>query len=170
MHEAYADKIYLLQKNQMNVTVDLTFLRDWQKDFIKQAKQYNVLVIHRRAWKTTVCIAYLLYKALQGKGYYGYIAPTYEVDWQLIGFSWIYCSLTFHPIIKKKQIDQIINKMNKTNNKDDKSTWTIGGTTLIGIGVGLIFLKTSALLFVASILIGIGSGLVITSLISRDKK
>ena len=60
--------------------------------------------------------------------------------------------------------------MNKTNNKDDKSTWTIGGTTLIGIGVGLIFLKTSALLFVASILIGIGSGLVITSLISRDKK
>lgn len=50
--------------------------------------------------------------------------------------------------------------------KDDKSTWVIGGTTLIGIGVGFIFLKTSALLFVASILIGIGVGLVITSLIS----
>ena len=56
------------------------------------------------------------------------------------------------------------------NKKDDKSTWAIGGTTLIGIGVGFIFLKTSVLFFVASILIGIGSGLVITSLISREKK
>ena len=56
--------------------------------------------------------------------------------------------------------------MNKTNKKNDKSTWVIGGTTLIGIGVGFIFLKTSALIFVASILIGIGVGLVIASLIS----
>ncbi len=56
------------------------------------------------------------------------------------------------------------------NKKDDKSTWVIGGTTLIGIGVGFIFLKTSVLFFVASILIGIGSGLVITSLISKEKK
>jgi hypothetical protein len=60
--------------------------------------------------------------------------------------------------------------MNKTNKKDDKSTWIIGGTTLIGIGVGFIFLKTSALLFVASILIGIGFGLVITSLISSKSR
>jgi cyanate permease len=57
-----------------------------------------------------------------------------------------------------------------TNKKDDKSTWVIGGTTLIGIGVGFIFLKTSALLFVASILIGIGFGLVITSLISSKNR
>lgn len=55
------------------------------------------------------------------------------------------------------------------NKKNDKSTWVIGGTTLIGIGVGFIFLRTSILFFVASILIGIGSGLVITSLISRGK-
>ena len=55
------------------------------------------------------------------------------------------------------------------NKKNDKSTWIIGGTTLIGIGVGLIFLQESALLFVASILIGIGVGVVITSLISREK-
>ena len=60
--------------------------------------------------------------------------------------------------------------MNKTNKKDDKSAWVIGGTTLIGIGVGFIFLKTSALLFVASILIGIGFGLVITSLISSKNR
>jgi cyanate permease len=55
------------------------------------------------------------------------------------------------------------------NKKEDKSAWVIGGTTLIGIGVGFIFLRTSVLFFVASILIGIGSGLVITSLISREK-
>jgi len=60
--------------------------------------------------------------------------------------------------------------MNKTNKKDDKSAWVIGGTTLIGTGVGFIFLKTSALLFVASILIGIGFGLVITSLISSKNR
>jgi hypothetical protein len=53
-------------------------------------------------------------------------------------------------------------------NKKTKSTWVIGGTTLIGIGVGFIFLQESALFFVASILIGIGLGLVITSLISRE--
>jgi len=53
-------------------------------------------------------------------------------------------------------------------NKKTKSTWVIGGTTLMGIGVGFIFLQESALFFVASILIGIGLGLVITSLISRE--
>ncbi|UCH11213.1 MAG: hypothetical protein JSU61_04810 [Fidelibacterota bacterium] len=58
--------------------------------------------------------------------------------------------------------------MNKIS-KNDKSTWAIGGTTLIGIGVGFIFLPKSALLFVASILIGIGVGLVITPIISRGK-
>ena len=60
--------------------------------------------------------------------------------------------------------------MDKINKKSDKSTWAIGGTTLIGIGVGFIFLKESPLFFVASILIGIGLGLVITSVISREKK
>ena len=39
------------------------------------------------------------------------------------------------------------------------------GTTLIGIGVGFIFLQQSALLFVASILIGIGVGVVVVSLL-----
>jgi len=52
----------------------------------------------------------------------------------------------------------------------NKSTWIIGGTTLIGLGVGFIFLRESALLFVASVLIGIGLGVVITALISRDKE
>jgi hypothetical protein len=55
------------------------------------------------------------------------------------------------------------------NKKTDKSAWIIGGTTLIGIGIGFFFLTQSALFFVASILIGIGVGLVITSLVSREK-
>jgi multisubunit Na+/H+ antiporter MnhG subunit len=52
------------------------------------------------------------------------------------------------------------------NKKDDMSKWVIGGTTLIGLGVGFIFLKTSGLIFIASILIGIGAGLVLAPLIS----
>ena len=59
--------------------------------------------------------------------------------------------------------------MNGTNEKDDKSSWAIGGTTLIGIGVGFIFLHTSVFLFVACILIGIGLGLVIAPIISGKK-
>jgi len=58
----------------------------------------------------------------------------------------------------------------KSKRSGDKSTWAIGGTTLMGIGVGFIFLKVSPLFFVASILIGIGIGLVITSIISREKQ
>ena len=52
------------------------------------------------------------------------------------------------------------------NKKDDMGKWVIGGTTLIGLGVGFIFLKTSGLIFVASILIGMGAGLVLAPLIS----
>ena len=56
------------------------------------------------------------------------------------------------------------------NRKNDKTSWVIGGTTLMGIGVGFFFLQESAILFVACILIGIGLGLVITALISREKE
>jgi F0F1-type ATP synthase assembly protein I len=63
-----------------------------------------------------------------------------------------------------------IEKEFKVDNKSDKSSWAIGGTTLIGVGVGFIFLKTSVLFFVAFILIGIGAGLVITSFLSRVKE
>ena len=57
--------------------------------------------------------------------------------------------------------------MDKTNKKDDKSTWAIGGGLLLGIGVGFFFLKASALAFVGSILAGLGLGLVLTSIISK---
>lgn len=50
----------------------------------------------------------------------------------------------------------------------DRSTWIIGGTTLVGIGVGMLFIQTSPFVFIASVLIGIGAGLVITPIISRN--
>ncbi len=39
-----------------------------------------------------------------------FIAPTYEINYQLLDFDWNYCSLTFHPAINKKKIDRIMNK------------------------------------------------------------
>ena len=57
-----------------------------------------------------------------------------------------------------------------SNKKADKSTWAIGGMTLVGVGVGLIFVQTAPLVMAASVLIGIGLGLVITSLLDRNKK
>lgn len=50
----------------------------------------------------------------------------------------------------------------------DKSLWTIGGTTILGLGIGFIFLKSSPLIFVACIFIGLGLGLVIAPFI-RNK-
>lgn len=50
----------------------------------------------------------------------------------------------------------------------NQRAWIIGSTTLVGIGVGFIFLQTSALFFVASIFIGIGLGLAIAALVSRE--
>ena len=50
-----------------------------------------------------------------------------------------------------------------------RGAWVIGGTTLIGTGVGLIFLKTSALIFLACVLIGIGAGLVLAQLVPGGK-
>ena len=60
--------------------------------------------------------------------------------------------------------------MDKINKKDDKSTWAIGGSIILGIGVGFLFVKENPLAFVASILIGLGLGLVITAIISSKKK
>lgn len=54
-----------------------------------------------------------------------------------------------------------------TNKKEDRSTWAIGAMTLIGIGVGLIFIQTSSILFAACVLIGIGLGLLIASFMRR---
>ena len=60
--------------------------------------------------------------------------------------------------------------MEKINNKEDKSTWAIGGGLMLGLGAGFFFLQQSALAFVGSILIGLGIGLMVTSIISAFKK
>jgi len=57
--------------------------------------------------------------------------------------------------------------MDKPNKKEDKSTWAIGGGVLIGVGVGIFYIRTYPLGIVAFTLIGIGVGLIITSIISR---
>ena len=57
--------------------------------------------------------------------------------------------------------------MDKTNKKDDKSTWAIGGGVLIGVGVGIFYIKTYPLGIVAFTLIGLGLGLIVASIISR---
>jgi len=49
--------------------------------------------------------------------------------------------------------------------KNEKSSWVIAGSTLMGLGVGFIFLKSSALIFVACICLGLGLGLVIAPFI-----
>lgn len=63
-------------------------LRDWQKDFLKTFKRFNVLVVHRRAGKTVATILLLITKALQEKGNYWYVAPTYrqakKIAWQML--------------------------------------------------------------------------------------
>ena len=59
--------------------------------------------------------------------------------------------------------------MDKTNKKEDKSTWAIGGGLLMGIGAGFFFLQVNPLAFVGCILLGLGLGLVITAIISREK-
>ena len=57
--------------------------------------------------------------------------------------------------------------MDKSNKKEDRSTWAIGGGVLMGVGVGIFFIRTYPLGIAAFTLIGIGLGLIITSVISR---
>ena len=44
------------------------------------------------------------------------------------------------------------------NNKEDKSNWAIGGGILGDLGIGFFFLEESALMFVESIILGLGLG------------
>jgi len=57
--------------------------------------------------------------------------------------------------------------MEKTDKKDDKSSWAIGGGLLMGMGVGFFFLQQSPLAFIGCMLAGLGLGLLTTSIISK---
>jgi len=58
------------------ITLDLkNSLRDWQREFFENYKKYNVLVIHRRWWKTVLAILFLIYRALSEEWTYWYVAP-----------------------------------------------------------------------------------------------
>ena len=52
------------------------------------------------------------------------------------------------------------------NGKEDKSNWAFGGGVLSGLGAGFFFLQQSALMFVGAMLLGLGVGLIITSILS----
>ena len=56
-----------------------------------------------------------------------------------------------------------------TSVRIDRGPWVVGGTTLIGLGGGFIFLSTSVFAFVASLMIGIGSGLLIAALLPSGR-
>ena len=60
------------------IKLDLKFLRVWQKEFFKNYKRFNVLVCHRRFGKTVLAVIFLLFRAIQEKWLYWYIAPTYK--------------------------------------------------------------------------------------------
>ncbi len=53
--------------------------------------------------------------------------------------------------------------------KDDRSTWATGGGVLMGVGMGFFFLKQNPLAFVGCILLGLGLGLMVTSILSSKK-
>jgi len=50
-----------------------------------------------------------------------------------------------------------------------KGSIAIGGGLLAGLGGGFFLLETSALYFVGSLLAGLGVGLIISSLVGREK-
>ena len=50
---------------------------------------------------------------------------------------------------------------------NDKSYWALGGMTMIGVGVGLMFVQTSPIMIAACAVIGVGLGLVIEAFLSK---
>jgi len=74
-------------------------------------------------------------------------------------------------ITAEKQQKNIQNSKAETmsNKENDRSTWAIGGGVIIGIGVGFFFLQANPLYFVGCIMLGLGIGLVLTTILSRRK-
>jgi len=59
-----------------------------------------------------------------------------------------------------------VDKQAKDKPLNDRSTWAIGGGTLLGLGVGLVILPYSALGFVGALIAGLGLGLIISAILS----
>ena len=59
--------------------------------------------------------------------------------------------------------------MAKERKPVDRGGLAIGGTTLMGLGTGFVFLEISPLLFLACILIGVGAGLLIAALLPERR-
>jgi len=53
--------------------------------------------------------------------------------------------------------------------KNSKGALAIGGCTMIGIGVGFVFLTVNVFYFIGAILSGIGLGLLISSFLPGEK-
>ena len=73
-------------------SINLENLREWQKDYVKNKKRFNVLVVHRRSWKTVWAVLDELIASVQDIWDYGYIAPTYrqakKIAWRMIQKFW----------------------------------------------------------------------------------
>jgi hypothetical protein len=57
-----------------------------------------------------------------------------------------------------------------TTKKDDKSTWAIGGGVVGGLGLGLLFQYYNPMAVPGFLMLGLGFGLMMTSLISRERR
>jgi hypothetical protein len=57
---------------------------------------------------------------------------------------------------------------NMSEDGQDKSTWAIGGGLIAGLGLGLLFHYYIPFAIPAFTILGLGLGLVITSIISRN--
>lgn len=68
--------------------INLSNLREWQKHYIKNKKRFNVIVVHRRWWKTVWAILDWIIATIQDIWDYWYIAPTYKqakrIAWRML--------------------------------------------------------------------------------------
>ncbi|MFX1395058.1 MAG: hypothetical protein ACFFAH_16010, partial [Promethearchaeota archaeon] len=76
-------------------------LLEYQK-FFKEYKQNNII-------STDLSLRRFI-ESVKWINEFSFIAPSYEINWQLIDICWYYCSLTFHPKIDKEKIDRILHK------------------------------------------------------------
>ena len=50
----------------------------------------------------------------------------------------------------------------------ERSSWAVGGGTMLGVGVGFFFFPKSIFIFIGCIIAGIGLGLIVGALLSKS--